>query len=173
MTEPSKILDRLNLVVEETFGHHGKDVEDIKDGMDISLCSLEYKDENNATLQWAGANNPVWIFKGKSPEGIVEFLEHKADKQPIGAYLNRKPFTNHSIDLSKGDTIYIFTDGYADQFGGEKGKKFKYTSMRDLFLSMNDLPMKQQKEKLNEVIDGWMHNSFEQIDDMCIIGVKI
>jgi len=195
MTEPSKILDRLNTVVEETFRHHGKESDDIKDGMDISLCSLEYKNEKSATLNWSGANNPLWIVKKlKSLESDessektdqqlskpsqlaqlsqLEFIEYKANKQPIGAYLDRKPFTNHTIELTKGDTLYIFTDGYADQFGGEKGKKFKYTSMRDLFLSINNLPMKQQKEKLNDVIEGWMQNSFEQIDDMCIIGVRI
>ena len=169
LTEPSKILDRLNSVVEETFRHHGKDSDDIKDGMDISLCSLEYKNESSALLNWSGANNPLWLFKS----GTMEFIEFKANKQPIGAYLDRKPFTNHSIELSKGDTIYIFTDGYADQFGGEKGKKFKYTTMRDLFVSINNLPMKQQKEKLNDTIEAWMHNSFEQIDDMCVIGVRI
>lgn len=204
LNQPSLILDRLNAIVEETFRHHGKDGEDIKDGMDISLCSLEYKDKNTATVQWAGANNPLWVVrkgqgdrgqgdKGQGQENSDEkknnssivthqsspitdtslFTEIKADKQPIGAYLDRKPFSNHTFELVKGDTLYIFTDGYADQFGGEKGKKFKYTSMRDLLLSVQHLPMKEQREKLNDTIDAWMHNSFEQIDDMCIIGVRV
>ena len=160
LTSPAAILDKLNFLVEETF----ESAEDeVKDGMDISLCSL---DINTNKLEWAGANNPLWIINNG------ELLELKADKQPIGKFINRKPFTGHSLQLQKNDSIYIFTDGLADQFGGPKGKKFKYKKIKDLLLqSINNTPEQQKKIILN-ALTKWK-GELEQVDDICVMGIKI
>ena len=101
-----------------------------------------------------------------------ELNEVKPDKQPIGKSDNKKPFTNHSIQLQKGDTIYMFTDGYADQFGGEKGKKYSKKAFRELVLSIAHLPLQQQREALYNAHLQWRGNN-EQVDDICIIGVRV
>lgn len=167
LEQPAQILDQLNLLVDETFLSHG--TSNIKDGMDINLCRFEYLPDGSARLEFAAANNPLWLFKKNDPP---VFEEIKADMQPIGAYQERKPFTNHVINLYPGDCIYIFSDGYADQFGGEKGKKFKYGKFRELLLSVNGMPMAKQKEVLQETMENWM-KGYEQVDDMCVIGIKV
>lgn len=168
MTQPANILDELNILVDETFITHGSS--NIKDGMDINLCYLEYLPKGNAHLEFAAANNPLWIFrKGDT----VVFEEIKADKQPIGAYADRRQFTNHSVELNAGDCFYIFSDGYADQFGGEKGRKFMYKKFREFLLTLNPLPMEEQKLKIQAEMESWMKDDFEQVDDMCVIGVRV
>ncbi len=157
ITDPGKILDKARNIVIQEFE---KSDEDVKDGMDIALCSLE---GNN--LQYAGAHNPLWIVRNKS------ILETKANKQPIGKFLNPSPFTTHKIKLEKGDVIYIFSDGYADQFGGDKGKKFKTKSLKDLLIKIHKKPMEQQKIELDNIFEKW-RNDLQQLDDVCIIGVK-
>lgn len=135
-----------------------------KDGMDISILSF---DAITNTVEFAGANNPLWLIR----KGIIE--EVKADKQPIGLhYGEAKPFNNHVIELQKEDSLYIFTDGYADQFGGIDGKKFKYKKLQNLLLSIQDQHMVEQGVILNEKINGWKGN-LEQVDDILIIGVRI
>ena len=161
MTEPAQILDKLNDLVEETFGQSNKT--QINDGMDIALCSYDRKTRE---LEFAGANNPLYIISGG------EFTEIKGDKQPIGAFDYRKKFSNHSVKLKKDDSIYIFSDGYADQFGGEAQKKFKYNQFKSLLLSMNGTVMSKQREVLNTTITSWM-GELEQVDDICVIGVRI
>lgn len=137
-----------------------------KDGMDISLCVL---DKNSNIMQFSGANNPLWIVRAEGGE-IQAF---KPDKQPIGYYSEQmKPFTRQEIQLQKGDLIYTFTDGYEDQFGGPKKKKFMAKQMRELLLSIRTKSMKEQKEILDSCIVEWMGEE-EQIDDICVIGVKI
>jgi serine phosphatase RsbU (regulator of sigma subunit) len=158
LTNPGEILDKTREIVIEEFG---KSHEEVKDGMDIALCSLE---EN--TLKYAGANNPLWIIRND------EIIETKANKQPIGQFDNPKPHNTHTFELIKGDCIYIFSDGYVDQFGGEKGKKFKTNAFRKLLLSINNLPMEEQKTFITDVFNKWKGN-LEQIDDVCIIGVRI
>jgi serine phosphatase RsbU (regulator of sigma subunit) len=160
LTEPAAILDKLTELVEETFE---KSESEVKDGMDISLCCL---DLNMNQLKWAGANNPIWI------QSKGEVQEIKADKQPIGKFDYRKPFTGHTIDLEKGDTIYIFTDGYADQFGGDKGKKFKYQQLKSFILTLQNKKMDEQKEMLNNTFESW-RGELEQVDDVCVIGVRV
>ena len=113
-----------------------KSEEDVKDGMDIALCSIE-----GMRLQYAGAYNPLWIIRNG------EVIETKANKQPIGQFEKPEPYTTHSFDLEKGDTIYIFSDGYVDQFGGEKEKKLKAKAFRELLLSIQDKAMEEQKNK--------------------------
>ena len=131
--------------------------------MDVALCSLE-----GNTLHYAGAHNPLWIIRS----GTEEIEEIKADKQPIGKTDNPTPYTTHKIDLNPGDTIYIFSDGYADQFGGEKGKKLKTVNFKKLLLSIKDQDMTVQKESIDEAFENWK-GELEQLDDVCVIGVRI
>jgi serine phosphatase RsbU (regulator of sigma subunit)/Tfp pilus assembly protein PilF len=158
LTDPGEILNKTRTIVIEEFE---KSEEDVKDGMDIALCSLK-----NNTLKYAGAHNPLWLVRNG------ELIETKANKQPIGKFENPEPYTTHTIELQKGDTFYIFSDGYVDQFGGEKGKKFKAKSFRELLLSIQDKPMEKQKEFIDLAYENWRGN-LDQIDDVCVIGVRI
>jgi serine phosphatase RsbU (regulator of sigma subunit)/tetratricopeptide (TPR) repeat protein len=158
LTDPGQILDKTREIVVAEFE---KSEEDVQDGMDIALCSLE-----GNKLQYAGAHNPLWIIRNS------EIIETKANKQPIGQFDNPEPYTTHSFDLEQGDAIYIFSDGYVDQFGGEKGKKFKSNSFRELLLSIQEKPMEEQKTIIDESFETWK-GDLEQIDDVCVIGVKI
>ncbi|MCO5267474.1 MAG: tetratricopeptide repeat protein [Brumimicrobium sp.] len=162
LSEPGKILDKTRELVIEEFE---KSEEGVKDGMDISLCGLNLKTN---TLTWSGANNPLWVIK----KGDTEVEEIKANKQPIGKYVAPEPFDTHTIQLEKGDSLYIFTDGYQDQFGGEKGKKFKAKNMRELVLSIQNQPMDHQREAIDTAFEEWKQNH-EQVDDVCVIGVRV
>jgi len=160
ITEPGEILDKTRELVLETFSRSDKDV---KDGMDISIASINAKTKE---IKWSGANNPLWyISKGK-------ITEIKANKQSIGKTENPLPFTTHILPLNKGDLFYLFTDGYADQFGGLKGKKFMYRSLKEMLLRNSALSLSEQKEKIESTFQDWM-GSLEQIDDVCMIGVKV
>lgn len=167
ITDPGKILDRTRELVIDRFG---KSDAEIKDGMDIALVKLAQSESESRerSLQYAGANNPLWIVRNEA----VEVEEIKADKQPIGKYAAEKPFTTHTIHLNKGDSIYIFSDGYVDQFGGEKGKKYKSGQMKKLLLSMQDNDMATQRNILNDAFETW-RGELEQIDDVCVIGVIV
>jgi serine phosphatase RsbU (regulator of sigma subunit) len=173
--ETGKILDKLSELVEETFE---KSENELKDGMDMSLLKISSNKDvlsDNFNLQWSGANNPLWIIKTVvNPEGIeTKTLEEiKADKQPVGKYDNRKNFTTHHVSLQKGDRLYLFTDGYADQFGGPKGKKFKYKQLKETLIAHAHLPIIEQKQHLQLVFDKWK-GDLDQVDDVCIIGVKM
>jgi len=101
-----------------------------------------------------------------------EVIEQKADKQPIGKQTNAVPFTSHKIHLEKGDTIYIFSDGFPDQFGGPKGKKYKSLTLKNFLLSIQELKMTEQKKMLNTEFENWQ-GDLEQVDDVCVIGVRI
>lgn len=158
---PNEILDKVNDLVEETFS---KSESDVKDGMDVSLCAIDVK---KRILFWSGANNPLWIVKNSN-----EIIEVKADKQPIGKHDNRKPFTLHSFQLEKNDLIYIFSDGYADQFGGVNGKKFKYAQFKSLVLSIATKPLAEQSNIILKEFEKW-RGDLEQVDDVCIIAVRL
>jgi serine phosphatase RsbU (regulator of sigma subunit) len=158
LTDPGEILDKTRELVIQEFE---KSEEEVKDGMDIALGSIE-----GNVLQYAGANNPLWIIRGG------EVLETKADKQPIGKFELHKAFTTHTVELQKGDAIYFFSDGYVDQFGGVKGKKFKSKAFKELLLSIQDKSMEDQKLVLDEQFENW-RGRLEQIDDVCVIGVKV
>jgi len=160
LRDPGKILDKLTELVVGTFS---KSESQIKDGMDIALCNINY---DNLKLTYAGANNPLILIRNK------EIIEVKANKQPIGEFENLVPFTTHEVQLQKDDCIFIYSDGFADQFGGPKGKKFKGKNLKELLLSLNDLSMKDQYAKLDEVFEEWK-GDFEQLDDVCVIGVRI
>lgn len=187
LSEPGLILDKTRELVIQEFE---KSEEEVKDGMDISLIALEYSTTQNGnretsheqvnngnidsrdndligtTLRWAGANNPLWICR----QG--EILEFKANKQPIGKYEGAKPFTTHKVELKKDDTLYFFTDGFQDQFGGEKGKKFKASKLKELLLSIQEKSMPEQKALLEKEFLTWK-GDLEQNDDVCLIGVRV
>jgi serine phosphatase RsbU (regulator of sigma subunit) len=166
LTTPSLILDLLNEGVSETL-HHGHEHEEgqAKDGMDINLCTIDFK---TLTLEYAGAFNPLYIVR----KG--QLIQTKADKFPIGYFLGeeKKKFTNHTIQLEKGDMVYIFSDGYADQFGGPFGRKFMAIPFRVLLMDINKQPVEKQKEILNKTIEEWRGN-LDQVDDILVMGVKI
>ena len=162
LSDPGKILDKTREIVINEFE---KSDEDVKDGMDIALCSYSRASKK---LIYAGANNPLWIIRGT--DSSIE--EIKANKQPIGKYEASVPFQSHTIQLNKGDSIYIFTDGYQDQFGGDNGKKFKASSLKSLLISIHKLPMHEQQEIINKDFEKWK-GSLEQIDDVCIIGIRV
>lgn len=160
LIEPGKILDKTRDIIVHVFE---KSEEDVKDGMDISLCVL---DKAQNTLQWAGANNPIWIIRNG------EIQETKPDKQAIGKIDNPHPFKTHNFKLEKEDLIYIFTDGFQDQFGGEKGKKFKLANFKKLITSIHNEKMKKQLEMINTSFEDWRGDQ-EQVDDICVIGIRI
>lgn len=160
ISDPGKILDKARELVVESFENSESKVQD---GMDISLCVLN---KETKSLQWAGANNPLWIVR----DGKV--IVYKANKQPIGAYTDMTPFTTHNIPLQKGDCLYLFTDGFQDQFGGGTVKKFMKSNLKNTLLSLNHLDMKTQKERLNKVFDEWKGN-LDQVDDVCVMGFRI
>jgi len=160
LTTPGEILDKTKELVEEQFNKNNKEV---KDGMDIALCSINL---NKMELKYAGANNSIYIIRNK------ELLEFKPNKQPIGVFSDAQPFTTVSIPLEKEDVIYTFTDGYADQFGGDKGKKMKYKPFKSLLLENSTKPMNMQLSRLSDAFEIW-RNDLEQVDDVCVIGVRV
>ena len=158
LSDPGKILDKTREIVLQEFE---KSEEEVKDGMDIALCSIEGNE-----LKYAGAHNPLWIIREN------EVIEIKANKQPIGKFETPIPYITHSIDLIKGDSIYVFSDGYADQFGGEKGKKFKTANFKKLLLSIQNETMAKQCKLIDNAFEDWK-GKLEQLDDVCVIGVRI
>ncbi len=160
---PGEILNKLRELVIETFNssHDGE----VKDGMDIALLAI---DKQTKKVEYAGANNPLWIAHKTTKE--MEVI--KADKQPIGKFDHAVPFSTHELQLAEGDCLYIFTDGYADQFGGMKGKKLKYKPFQEMLLSNMHLPMHEQKDLIEDAFVEWM-SDFEQVDDVCVIGLRL
>ncbi|MGZ3866708.1 MAG: tetratricopeptide repeat protein, partial [Bacteroidia bacterium] len=162
LRDTGKILDKTHELVLQTFSKSG---EEIKDGMDISLCRINTETKE---AQWSGANNQLWYVKN----GEGQMTEIKADKQPIGKTDDPKPFTTHEIKLQKGDVLYLMTDGYPDQFGGEKGKKFKYKQLEEILVMNSNRSLSEQKEKLIHTFEAWK-GKLEQVDDVTIIGIKL
>jgi len=158
LSEPGKILDMTREIVIREFE---KSDEEVQDGMDIALCMLEGK-----TLQFAGAYNPLWIIRNG------ELMDIKANRWPIGLTRNPQPFTTHTIHLEKNDVLYIFTDGFVDQFGGAEGKKYKSQNFKNLLLSIYDKPMAIQRDIIYETFTHWK-GKLEQVDDICIIGARV
>ncbi len=162
LTEPSDIINEQRKNIIKALNPKG--TENSKDGMDCVLCKFDF---DSLTLTYAAANNPLWIVRDK------QLIEYKADKMPVGKYNETdKAFIQQAIPLKKGDTIYTFTDGYADQFGGENGKKFKYKQIENLLLSMQDKSMAEQKIILTKTITNWK-GSLEQVDDILVIGIRV
>ena len=158
LSDPGEILDKAREIVIEEFE---KSEAEVRDGMDIAICSLI-----GDKLEYAGAHNPLWIIRN----GIL--LETKANKQPIGKFENLEPYTTHSFQLEKGDTIYIFSDGYSDQFGGARGKKYKTNNFKNFLLSIQESSIEKQLVLLEGEFEKW-RGSMEQIDDVCVIGLRV
>lgn len=165
LTESNRILDKTRELVIETFEKETvsatRDV--IRDGMDIALCV--YNPESGE-MHYSGANNSIYLIRNN------ELHEFGSDKQPIGKYAAEKPFSKHQIQLLKGDHIYLFTDGFADQFGGKEGKKFKYKQLKQELLSQTSMSMQEQCNQLRTTFTRWK-GAYEQVDDVCIMGIRI
>ncbi|MBL4624593.1 MAG: SpoIIE family protein phosphatase [Flavobacteriales bacterium] len=178
---PAQTLDELRNRIISELGQTGKEGEN-RDGMDISLIRLNLKTNH---LEWSGANNSLYLLrqsdaisepdikemKHTAHDGLI-LSEIKPDKQPIGYYDYMNPFTNHSVQLDKGDVIYLFSDGYADQFGGLKGKKLKYKPFKELIIQNFSESMDMQKLLLNKYFKNWK-GEHEQVDDVCVLGVRV
>jgi serine phosphatase RsbU (regulator of sigma subunit) len=160
LTQPAAILDKTTEIVLENFS---KSDEEIHDGMDISICALNTKTK---TLEWAGANNSLLFINNG------QLTETKADKQCIGYNYNVKPFTNHQFYLQPDTSIYLFTDGYADQFGGQPERKLTKNRFKELLLSIQHLPIQQQATELDNFITNYKQD-IEQTDDILVIGVRV
>ena len=159
---PSLILDKLRTRILDAFKQTGGDKE-MHDGMDIAVVTL---DLNKSLLNYSGAKNPLYLVKNGT---LIEF---KADKTPISYSRVMAPYTNNIIDIEKGDYIYIFSDGFADQFGGPDNKKFRYSQFRNLLIRLNGEPMKKQKKILETTFYEWKGNH-DQVDDVLVIGIRI
>jgi len=181
LSTPADILQHLDAEVNNTL-RQSYDPNAVKDGMDLALCCLDYK---TLTLQYAGVFNSLWILRKDISSSYTisndremfyktDLLEIKADKFYIGNNQDgiADTFTNHTIQLQKNDCVYIFTDGYADQFGGPKGKKFKYNKFKDVLIEAAQLPIDEQYNILNKAFLDWKGTQ-EQVDDVLVIGVKI
>jgi len=162
LTTPSDILDKTTDLVVEAFSQSD---DMVKDGMDISLCSWNLK---TGDFWYSGANNPIYLVKGKEKK-IEAYLP---DKQPIGQFDKRKPFTNVKVNFEKNDTLYLFTDGMVDQFGGPKGKKLKHKNFKELLLSINNRSPKEKKSDIDNIFEDW-RGEMEQVDDVCIVGIEL
>lgn len=139
-----------------------------RDGMDIALCAFK---QNSTTIEYSGANRPLWIYR-KENEYELEII--KPTKSPIGGLETEdgRVYDNNSIDVKKGDTLYFFSDGFADQFGGPRGKKFMISNMQKLLLDNIELPLHTQKQNIKKAFDAWKHDA-EQVDDVLVIGIRI
>ena len=172
LSNPAQIFDKVNELMQETFS---KSDYEVNDGMDGVLCVFDY---NTMKLHVAAANNPIWVV---SPPSIKTELWQEPwqlsqvtpDKKPIGKYKEEvSAFTQKTISIEKGEMIYLFSDGYADQFGGPKGKKFKYKQMQELLTSIANLPLNEQKQTLDSTIESW-RGSLDQVDDILVIGIRV
>lgn len=162
-TQANEILNELRTHVVESLGQTGQEGEQ-QDGMDLALCVIDMKAKK---VQYSGAYNPLYLIRNK------EMIEYKPDKMPIGIHRDKKePFSNNLFDVEIGDALYMFSDGYVDQFGGPKQKKFMSKNFKDLLLEIHEKPMEEQKEILNTTIEDWM-GKVEQIDDILVMGMRI
>jgi serine phosphatase RsbU (regulator of sigma subunit) len=181
--DTGKLLDRTKVLVERQFAKSG---EEISDGMDISLCAFKMETRE---MQWSGANNPLWIIRttdsnveqiaAQFPAGAlvdiengVAIIEIKADRQSIVGSQETSAFSTHHLTLNPNDSVYMFTDGIQDQFGGSKGKKFSVKQFRALLTENAGLSMTEQEQMIRAFFHEWK-GDLEQVDDICIIGVRV
>jgi len=174
-TKPSEILNQLRDLIIAALKQKGSAGEN-QDGMDISLLAF---DEKNSMVEFAGANNPLWVVAPhpqplSSGEGSAQMLtEIKGDKMPIGIYSGvAKEFTNHEIKINHGDSFYLFTDGFADQMGGTTGKKFRYKTFKELLLTTHELKVSEQENFIRKTLKEWK-GAFDQTDDILVIRVMV
>jgi len=158
---PDQIIENLRQGIIKSLKQVAEE-DSIKDGMDIAVCVVDF-DKN--ILWYAGANSPLYLVRSG------ELMHYRADKMPVAIHYKMEPFTLHKIDLQKGDAFYIFSDGFADQFGGPKQKKFMSLQLRETLVAMAVKPMLQQGERLNEIFEEWRGDG-PQIDDVTLIGIR-
>lgn len=186
LREPGDILNKLSELVKATFD---KTDSNVRDGMDMALCCI---DKKTRELTFAGAYNPLWIIRENDDKAHEEFedfnviqkldktfIEVKSNKRPIGYSFRAEPFTTTTLKLKENDMIYLFSDGYADQFGGtdeeviaKGGKKFKTINFKDLLMTLSHKPLDDQLQIVEETFDTWK-GDLPQVDDVCVIGVRI
>jgi serine phosphatase RsbU (regulator of sigma subunit)/DNA-binding CsgD family transcriptional regulator len=177
LSHPGQVLDKVSELVADSFK---QSEENIRDGMDIALCALDLSEK---TLFFSGANNPLYRITGYSqklmeihPNSIHDnekmLIQYKGTRRGIGASDNKTEFETLEIKLEPGDAMYIFSDGFADQFGGENGKKYKYSQFKQFLLDTSSCPMEEQKSLLETEFNDWKRD-LEQIDDVCILGIRI
>ena len=176
INDPAMLLDKVSELVNETFAQSENS---IKDGMDIAICAIDLLAKK---IWFAGANNPLYRITDTNTKiandiEVVEkgermLIEYKADKQPIGDFDSVRPFTTTEIQLEPGDCIYVFSDGFTDQLGGDQGKKYKSSNFKEFLMQIETKEMDAQKEILDTEIERWK-GEFEQVDDICIIGLRI
>jgi serine phosphatase RsbU (regulator of sigma subunit) len=159
----AKILEELRIKVKTSLKQTDKKNSN-KDGMDIALCVLDTK---TMQLSFSGANNPLFIVKENS------FEEFKATRNPIGIHPKELPFKNNEIQLQKQDKIYMFSDGYTDQFGGEKGMKFYKNNFKELLIRNSTNSLSEQKIVLSETLKNWQGAKYKQTDDILIVGIEV
>lgn len=158
---PDQVIENLRQGVIKSLNQVA-DQDSIKDGMDLSVCVVDFDKD---ILWFSGANNPLFLVRDS------ELIHYRADKMPASIYYKMQPFTLHRIDLRKGDAFYIFSDGYADQFGGPHQKKFMSVKLKETLVALSALPMLKQGERLNEIFEEWRGNN-PQLDDVTFIGVR-
>lgn len=161
---PADVLNQVNLYLTETLKQREEE-NAVKDGMELSICKWNKRTNE---LTYAGANTIIY----KISDGVLEII--KGDKQPIGNFYGEelKPYSNINVEIKKGDCIYLFSDGYADQFGGDKGKKYKYKKLEEFLQLHSSKSMGEQRKALNDEFVKWKGN-LEQVDDVCLLGIKI
>lgn len=162
ITSPEKILNTLRENVITALKQRGLETES-KDGMDIAICSYNRKSKN---MFFAGANNPLYLVR----KG--ELFQTPANRMPVAIHVKMDSFTRHNIPIQLGDSLYMFSDGFADQFGGPEGKKFKNKKFKKLLIDIQDKNMTTQMEILNKTITEW-RGEHEQIDDIVVLGFKV
>jgi ligand-binding sensor domain-containing protein/serine phosphatase RsbU (regulator of sigma subunit) len=168
LTDPAEILNHARQRIISSLSQDGS-LEGGKDGMDCSVVVFDFRKKK---LQYAGANNPIWIAR-KNADGITELIELKPDRMPVGKHdKDSVPFTTHVVDLQKNDMIFALTDGVPDQFGGPKGKKFSYRKLKELLIANSGKPLAEQKQALQRAVDVWKRE-LEQVDDMLLIGIRL
>ena len=158
---PDEIIDNLRQGVIKSL-NQDQDDRSLTDGMDISVCTVDF--EQNI-LWYAGANSPLFHVRGS------ELRHYRADKMPASIHYKMQPFTLHRTELRKGDAFYIFTDGYADQFGGPRNRKFMPVQLKETLIAIAGMPMVMQGGKLNEIFENW-RGSNPRVDDVTVIGVR-
>jgi len=160
---PSKLLEELRDRVIDGLQQKGEEGE-ARDGMDISICLIDTK---TLMFSFAGAFNPMYMVRDK----VLTVID--ADAQPIGYYLEEtKPFTEKHFNLKKGDVMYLTTDGYQDQFGGPKGKKFMKKQLKEMLIDISHMPLNEQETHIDNRMKDWMSEEF-QVDDICVLGFKV
>lgn len=180
LKEPGQILDKTTDLVVERFS---KSSDNVKDGMDIGLSRIDFTEDGNAKIKFAGAHNHLWIVSKRKALNVdsniteiegSDYILHevKATKQPVGLYHHRVPFHTWDVNLEQGERFYLYSDGFADQFGGPQGKKFKNKSFKHLLLETIGVSINEQKNLLEATFDEWK-SDFEQLDDVCVIGIEI